>query len=209
MYTPLYNPCAVDADPKEADAVTRAYKLIMRGISNQLLQGNYDLNTWKERMSNAIRQAYTHQAVAGTRGNDLRELTPDDRARLEAEIADQVGYLDYFSGQIADAQANGKPLDFVTERAQLYAETSEVAYWRQAAGHIGLPAMPRDMSTPCLWNCKCEWHMDCSEPGIIRARWVLGDADHCPVCVQRSIEWADLVIKSPSNPGRAIWDKKS
>lgn len=186
------DPCAVFGDQQEADAVTQRYEYLIGLVTDQFLKTG-DVDLWDRAMQKAIRMAYLQQAVAGTSSGREDLLGASDRARVEANIEAQYGYLDGFVADVRTALKDGASLDFVKARALLYAKAPESEYWRQATSHLDLPAMPRDGSTECLSNCQCSWDLECGN-GEVRATWVLGQADHCPTCKQRAAEWNPLII---------------
>lgn len=188
------NPCEINGSQAVADAVAAQYAGRVQAVSQSLLDGTLTLDQWHTTMQDIIRLAYVHQAIAGTPGADERELTSADLARVRADIAEQYQFLDDFAAAIEDALQRGADINFVPARAMLYAGSSEAEYWKQAV-NIDLPALPRDGSTQCLSNCQCSWDLNCQEPGIVSATWVLGEADHCPDCQRRASEWNPLVIE--------------
>lgn len=188
------SPCAVNGSQDEADAVSAQYTRRTQALANDLLHGTLSLDDFHTRMQDMIRLSYLHQAVAGTRDDDERELTQADYRRMETAIGKQYEYLDGFMDDITAAvEKKGASLDFIPNRAALYAKAAEAEYWKQAT-NVDLPAIPRDGSTQCLGNCQCSWDLSCNDDGSVDATWVLGEADHCPDCVQRSQEWNPLRI---------------
>lgn len=185
----VFDPCEITGDQSETDAIVGRYSEQMRRLSEALISGDSTLDVWHEKMQDLIRLAYIHQAAAADDGN----LVPEDRTRIEAAIRGQYDFLDKFVDDIEAAMNGGKSLDFVPSRAVLYAESSAAEYWRQAI-KVDLPAIPRDGSTECMGNCQCHWRLECREPGIVRATWVLGEADHCPDCVERAGTWNPILI---------------
>lgn len=88
----------------------------------------------------------------------------------------------------------------VRARSQLYINSARQAYERAKARALGvpdLPAYPGDGSTVCKSNCACSWRLEPiydDDDNLIgwNAFWELGAADHCPDCIQRSIQWNPL-----------------
>lgn len=192
----LADPCHVAGDQAESEAVTERYQHLIRLACNQLIQGTSTPAQWERAMQGAIRMAYMHQAIAGSPTGREDLLSPEDRARVEASIEEQYGYLAKFAAQVAHDVKVGNPLTDIQNRAALYAKSSEAEYWRQATSHLNLPAIPRDGSTECLSNCQCSWHLECGDKGVVKATWKLGKADHCPTCVKRSLQWNPLIIQT-------------
>jgi hypothetical protein len=170
----------------------------MTTLSNDLLHGSLSLEDYHTRMQDAIRLAYIHQAIAGTKDADERELTSADLRRIEGKIADQYQYLDGFMSDIEKAvEKQGASLDFIPSRAVLYAKSSESEYWQQAT-NVDLPATPRDGSTQCLSNCQCSWRLECVRDNkgkviAVNAYWET-EANPCPDCDKRGRDWNPLVI---------------
>lgn len=190
----MQSPCTVNGSQDEADLIASQYTRRAIALSNDLLHGTLSLDDYHTRMQDMIRLSFLHQAIAGTPDADERQLTQADLTALEAKIGKQFEYLDGFMSDIEAAVAkDGASLDFIPNRASLYAKASEAEYWNQAT-NVDLPSQPRDGSTQCLSNCQCQWDLNCDDQGNVHATWVLGDAGHCPDCEQRAQDWADLVI---------------
>lgn len=188
------SPCEVNGTQQEADMIASQYAARNMALANDLVHGTLSLDDFHARMQDSIRLSYLHQAIAGTPDSDERQLKQADLTAMESKIAEQYKYLDGFMDDIAAAvEKDGASLDFIANRASLYGKASESEYWNQAT-NVDLPAMPRDGSTQCLSNCQCSWDLNCDDNGDVHATWNLGDADHCPDCVQRSQDWSDLVI---------------
>lgn len=190
----MSDPCEVQGDQTMADHIASQYAGRMTYLGNDLLHGTLTLDAFHERMQDAIRLSLLHQAIAGTADNDERELTMADQARIETNIAEQYQFLDGFMADIEAAiEKDGASLNFIPDRAAMYAGSGEAEYWQQSI-NVDLPAYPRDGSTQCLYRCQCNWRLECDDQGNVLAYWELGEADHCPDCEQRSEEWAPLVI---------------
>lgn len=189
-----FDPCQVTGDQRIADRLVDQFAERMRAMSYDLVHGTLSLEDWHTRMRDAIRLAYLEQAIAASPELDERYITDADMRRIEAEIERQYQFLDKFAADIEAAVLKpGASLEFVMNRASLYAHSSGAEYWRQAID-IELPAIPRDYSTQCGSRCACAWELDCDDAGRVHATWVLGEADHCPDCVERARTWVDLII---------------
>jgi len=188
-------PYPVNGDQEETDAIANQWAKRMETLSEDLLHGTLSLEDWHSQMQDAIRTSFLQQAIAGSD----TPLSMDELKDLQDKILDQYKYLDKFAQDIEDAVVEeGASLDFITSRSALYAKSSESVYWDQAID-LDLPAMPRDGSTECLSNCQCNWNLEYDGQGNVNATWELGEADHCPTCVDRSETWNPLVIPLGKN----------
>lgn len=63
---------------------------------------------------------------------------------------------------------------------------------------LRLPAMPNDGTSFCsiTTSCRCSWDVQVRGDGW-DCTWTLGQADHCPTCLDRAKMWAPLRIESP------------
>lgn len=192
------DPCAVNGSQDEADTIAEQYSRRMTALSNDLLHGTLSMDAWHARMQDAIRLSFLHQAIAGTKDNDVRELTSADLRRMETKIAEQYRYLDGFASDIEAAVLKpGASLNFIPNRATLYAKAAESEYWQQAT-NVDLPDYPRSGNQRCLSRCACQWDLECDEQGNVSATWVLDPAaEHCEDCVANAERWAPLLI--PAN----------
>lgn len=196
--------CAIHGDPAVSDAIADRYAQRMTAISNEFLHGRIlDVEEWQTKMQDAIRLAFIHQAVAGAPDADERLISSADRDRIEAAIAKQYQYLDNFVDDIVGAiQRTGASLDFIPNRAALYAGSSKASYWQQAVG-VDLPHVPGDGSTQCLGRCSCSVRTECEydDSGKVIAVNVYWELDpekeevHCSDCPDRAAEWNPLRIE--------------
>lgn len=131
--------------------------------------------------------------MAGTGGPSL-----DDKAMTEVKrlVKVQLEYLDNFALEIQ--QANEWQAGW-NARAEMYARSIKVPYWRGATQMLPLPAMPAQ-GTQCLSNCKCSWEIvpvD-EQAGNYDCYWRRASSDSCQTCVQRAAEWSPLQIRDGS-----------
>lgn len=189
------NPCEISGDQAVSDRLADVYAARMRSLSDNLLHGTLSLEDWHTGMMDAIRLAYLHQAVAGAPDSDERLISAADMQRMERNIAEQYRFLDKFAADIEAAVVEeGASLDFIPNRASLYALSSGSEYWRQAL-EVDLPQLPRDGNQKCLSRCQCSWELQCDDQGNVRATWVLDDAaEHCEDCLSNAQRWSPLII---------------
>jgi hypothetical protein len=192
------NPCAVDGTQEEADSIASQYARRNVALANDLVHGTLTMEDFHTRMQDSIRLSFIHQAIAGTKDADERELTQADLQRIEGKIAEQYQYLDGFMDKIeAAVQKDGASLEFIANQASMYAGSSEQEYWQQAT-NVDLPHTPRDGSTRCLSNCQCSVRLECvrDDKGkviAVNAYWET-EANPCPDCEARGSEWNPYVI---------------
>ena len=89
-------------------------------------------------------------------------------------------------------------------RAAMYGSAIWAAYqqgkgakWGEMSKYgLHLPAYPADGSAICKTRDRCEWLIEPLnlDEGEYNATWTLGQAEHCPTCLQRAKEWNPLYI---------------
>lgn len=167
-------------------------------LTQQLLDGDITLAQWQTRMKTELRQANKQQFITG-HGGSSKGITAGEYGRLGPELRRQYQYLRKFAAAIEKAAADGKPLIFVTARAQLYAKSTQAMFWK-AAIPVALPQVPRDGKTDCKTNCSCRLdvkYVRDEEGKLLKVRvfWRLGIADHCESCKRLTREWNPLEIE--------------
>lgn len=152
------------------------------------------LTAWHERMTAALTTHMTAAAQAGqVIGGLPLNLTRQGEAAVVAALEVQFRFLERFRLQLAsDAQYQ----QGVTQRAQSYANSIAVPYWKGAVRFLPLPAMPRE-GTICLGNCGCVWDIVTvnEENGDYDCRWIRSKDDSCSTCIARASEWSPLRIR--------------
>lgn len=181
------------------------YKVRVNELAAQLAKGQIDILKWQIEMRQAMREAWTLQLVAGA-GGDKSKIDSAEYLKLGTRLKQQYDYLERFA---ADITAKNLSQAQIAVRSRMYVDAARAIYWQQITG-LDLPAYPGDGSTPCLTACKCSWEIKYirdSTGKIIGAiaKWVLGRAEHCPVCVKRASDWAALrVAVDPSKLSTAF-----
>lgn len=133
-----------------------------------------------------------HQA-AYMAGAGTRAIPPEARRQITADVARQLEFLRGFAIEIqegAEWEAGWR------SRAESYAGSIRVPYWRGATKMLPLPAMPAQ-GTQCMNNCRCEWDVVTvdEEAGDYDAYWRRGADDSCQTCIQRAADWSPLQIR--------------
>lgn len=186
-------------------AIADAYKTKVNDLAEQLAKGRIDILKWQIEMRQAMREAWTLQLVAGA-GGDKSKIDSSEYLKLGTRLKQQYDYLERFAADIGSKNLSQAQ---IAVRARMYIDAAKAVYWQQITG-VDLPAYPGDGSTPCLTACKCSWELKYirDEKGRVIgaiAKWVLGKAEHCPVCVQRASLWAALrVAVDPSKLSTAF-----
>lgn len=118
-----------------------------------------------------------------------------DPGRYNDYISEQLEFLDGWVSEIRKAGA----LPGGVGRAALYGESLGQVYQRYYVAARGarvglpdLPAYPRDGSTVCRVRCRCQWKIVKRDNELYEATWQMGQAEHCPDCIERSKTWAPL-----------------
>lgn len=158
-------------------------------LAAALASGQLDVGAWEASMREAIKAEYIQQYLLGRGG--LQNMTQVDWGSCGGMIADQFRYLDGFAAEIAAGNLSEAQ---IAMRARMYINSANEAYWRatqRAKGWPVLPAYPGDGTSECLTNCKCSWDVQMVQD-YWEAYWLLGEAEHCPTCLERAALWNPL-----------------
>jgi 2'-5' RNA ligase len=162
---------------------------VVDGLAERVYSGEVSLGQWEELMRAEIKAI--HSSVAAIKKGGWDAMTSRDWGRIGTPVRQQNRYLHGFAEAIAENR-DTISLEAIKARAHLYAE---------ATGHTGnliisgpdleaiLPWMPKDGSTKCLVNCKCQWTQTLVDRvgnyNIWQSVWKLNPAEHCRDCVPR------------------------
>jgi hypothetical protein len=152
------------------------------------------VNEWQQAM---IRSLTTHMQAAAQAGQSVGGLGSALTPAMERLVVDalqvQFQFLARFRLVI---QSNADYQRGLTSRAESYANSISVPYWRGATKMLPLPAMPRE-GTICLGNCGCAWDIVTvdEERGDYDCRWIRQRDDSCSTCIARESEWSPLRIR--------------
>lgn len=137
------------------DQVALRSQANMRGLSEQLLSGNMSLAEWQARMAQEIKTLHTASAAAANGG--WAQMSKSDWGSAGAKIKRQYQYLQNFANEIASGKQplNGRLL----VRSDLYGKAGRGTY--------------EDMRRRYQEQSNL---MD-------EERRVLGEAEHCPDCL--------------------------
>jgi len=132
-----------------------------------------------------IKDTYIDMCAMGAGGRN--NLSHRDWGRIGAMVKEQYKYLRNMMGQIARGEITPRQ---AIARFAMYINSANEALWKALTRDLdfNLPAYPGDGSTQCLTNCKCEWRIEKLAWGV-DAYWMLGEAEHCDDCVERSNTW--------------------
>lgn len=147
-------------------------------------------STWQDEIAKLIQRYSASAWKAGQKGD---ALTKDDIRTIKSLVSAQLAFLDNFTLEIQAAdewQAGWQA------RAQMYAESIKVPYWKGATKVLPLPAMPAE-GTSCMTRCKCAWSVDVldAEAGDYDCYWRRGAQDSCQICRERAAQWSPLQIR--------------
>ena len=156
---------------------------ILIGASTETLATDPDrLDDWYDEIARQLRRYSLASYLAGA---DTTTPTKAAQKAVAADLRTQLDFLSQFKVEIQEApewQAGWNA------RAEMYAKSIQVPYWRGATKMLPLPAMPGDGTTQCLTNCKCAWNVvpvD-EEAGDYDAYWIYGATErHCQGCRER------------------------
>lgn len=176
------------------DRLTHLITLSTNTLASNLkpMTSNRDLvQRWYDQVASQLAR---YAAAAFMTGNGTTEITNEEKHLITGDLAAQLDYLRHFADVIeqseGDFQAGWK------SRAQSYARSIKVPYWRGATKMLPLPAMP-GQGSQCLTQCKCSWDIQQLEgDNNYDCYWRMGAAEHCQTCVTRAQEWAPFKIRN-------------
>lgn len=181
---------AADDFPIALDRLIAKLSRAIEEDTDALALGQTTPGQWQQDITKLL-ERYT--AAAYKAGQNGDPLTAKDIRSVKGLVAAQVEYLDNFTLEIQGAsewQAGWNA------RAQMYAESIKVPYWKGATKVLPLPAMPAE-GTQCLTRCRCIWDVDAldEEAGDYNAYWRRGAGDSCQTCRERAAQWSPLQIR--------------
>jgi hypothetical protein len=173
------------------DAYIDTKKAEAAKLARQLANGDIRLGRWQMDMMGLSKKTYQNEygLAVGGRYN----MTPADNGWIGSQMKQQYRYLDKFAADIRSENLSEKQ---IATRAQMYVDSARQAFERGHATNLGLPKLPQypgDGATVCLTNCQCHWDIQ-DEGDHWACTWTLGQAEHCPDCVDNSTRWAPLEI---------------
>lgn len=166
---------------------------ILIGAATDALETDPDrLQDWYDEIARQLRR----YSLAGyLSGADTRTAPEAAQKAVAADIKTQLDFLSQFQAEMRDAEEWQRGWN---ARAEMYARSIQVPYWRGATKMLPLPAMPGDGTTQCLTNCKCAWNVVTVDEaaGDYDAYWVYGATErHCQTCKERASQWNPLHIR--------------
>lgn len=160
----------------------RAMKKSDALVESMMIEGSITIQQWEREMRILLRDTYRamYELAIGGSGN----MTQADYGRLGGILQEQYRYLHNFAADIAAGRLS--PLQAMN-RARMYIESATQAFERAQAASYGitLPQYPGDGGTQCLANCRCHWEIR-SRKKEYACYWRLGQAEHCPDCLEAS-----------------------
>lgn len=169
-------------------------------LSERMYTGEISIGQWEESMKKEIRELHSSVAAIGKGG--WENMTSADWGRLGTPVREQYKFLHGFANDISE-QRDTISIDAIKARAHLYGNAAGHSAALMVAGPIAnmLPWMPKDGSTECLVNCKCEWRLKVLEKrkdfSVVQAVWTLNPAEHCLDCVDR--EGHTVILQVPAD----------
>jgi hypothetical protein len=173
------------------DAYLDSKKMQTGELIDRLYRGEITSNQWALEMRQLVKETYINEYLAAHGG--VESMTQADWGRLGHMLRDQYAYLDKFQ---ADLNAGKMTAGQAKVRAGMYIESASQAFEKgkaDARGVLSLPAYPGDGQTVCKANCRCHWQIAETDTGW-DCTWVLGQAEHCPDCVDNAAKWSPLEV---------------
>lgn len=167
---------------------------VLIGAATSALETDPDkLDDWYDELSRQLRRYH----LAGFMGGYGTGTIPKGAdTQIAQDLQTQLKFLKQFKIEIQNAddwQASWN------SRAEMYARSIQVPYWRGKTKMLPLPAMPGDGTTQCLTNCRCAWNIDTvnEDNNDYDAYWIYGATeDHCQGCRERQAQWSPLQIRN-------------
>jgi len=174
------------------DYFIEARKSDMDGLTRQLLEHNITVQQWVLEMRQQVKDTYIAEYMLARGGRN--NMTQADWGRLGGMLRDQYGYVNRFAQDIDAGKVSGGQIQ---TRARMYVDSATQAFERAKTESLGVPRLPQypgDGQTVCRANCQC--HLDIADADDHwEVTWVLGEAEHCPDCVDLSRSWTPLRVE--------------
>jgi hypothetical protein len=153
------------------------------------------VDSWYQEMSNRLRFYHTAAYLLGAR-IPPRDLTPEDRQRIDSRVSSQLAFLRRFMADLRGGRYESSP-GGGQARAQLYAAALRASWWEGKTRGLPLPAQPGDGTTQCISRCNCSWEIHHLGGDDYDCYWRLGSSDaSCQTCIARSRRWNPLRIRN-------------
>lgn len=181
-------------------------------VVNQVYANELTKDQAYELLKNHLKNLYVMQYALSHGG--LTTLAPDDYGRIGNMLQRQ--YNPYLKGFIDDMFNYTYSESYAIWRLGLYANSSTQGFNRGYVealelpsnpnwGGKKLPAWPGGIDpvtglffTKCGSNCKCFLVVE-NKFDVFHVYWKLDRAEHCPDCINYSLEWNPLVIAKDHN----------
>lgn len=180
-------------DDRGKKALVEIRRNLFNADSDRLVErmytGEISLGQFEEQFRKLTREL--HSSVAAIAKGGWGEMTWADWGRLGPTMKEQYRYIHGFVETIAEKR-DTISLNAIKARAHMYGAAGGKSGALIQAGQViseMLPWLPKDGSTECLVNCKCEWNLEIvgkdSDFNLVRAIWKLNPAEHCHDCIDR------------------------
>ena len=203
---PLSVPEIIELGPRVSRAekerafarIQAIYNARAEALNEQLAAGSISLDTWERSLRDEIKFGHVSTYSAGRSGS-WSSISFAEWGRLGQRIRRQYQFLKGFAADIRAKGDEGFTVEYLNNRASLYADNMRESLEAGIARDRGLdpgvlPAMPGDGSTKCLTRCKCRWRIRAAGRDRWLVSWILGRADHCSTCNDRSEDWVNLEV---------------
>ncbi len=179
----------------KANAIVNASQANAADLAAQFSNGIITAEEWRLAMRERLKQDAIQQYVLGRGGRE--QMTQQDWGRTGRALRDQYAFVDNMAaemeaGNLTEGQIRSRSQNIVGSCIGLFERG------RGAAFGINLPRVPRDGTTICVSGCQCHWRIETISDGsdgvdvIVEATWLLGIADHCETCIERSQAWTPI-----------------
>lgn len=186
-------------DPKTRDRYTerKAEKAEAERLVEQVKGGEITIQSWQDGFRGLVKKVFTNQYTMARGGQ--KNMGAEDWGSLGGMIKKQYDHAQRFAqglveGNLSEGQAK--------MRAKMYVQAATQAFERGDAARHGvraeLPQYPGDGNTVCLTNCQCTWEIK-ERKDRFDCYWRLGQAEHCPDCIENAGKWKPFVVPKVSD----------
>lgn len=163
-------------------------------LARQLSRGDMTLSAWRDSMAKELYNLHTTMYAIG---NGSTQLSYDDRQLIQAQVNEQLAYLDNWYAQMAEAEQLPTEQALIS-RANLYGGAANMTEQIAETTKAGLPVLPFYPAdrTDCHTNCHCRWKwIKLSGENNYDVYWVMGAVEHCDSCINRARACSPLKVR--------------
>jgi len=188
--------------PKVDDSLFKRYvdyyDTQVQTLAEDLVNGRLSVDQWLDAMETEVEHLHT-TAYTLYRGG-LSEMGQEDLDLIQETVDAQNVFLEKWADELRTVDVSTLSPDTLAARARSYIGAVNQTIQQATTTSLGLPrlpAYPADGNTECLSFCKCSWKIEkLPGNGNWDCTWLLGDAEHCPGCIDRAKMYSPLMIRN-------------